>query len=335
LAWGERQDLIWGLGYRNSADRTAGTIDQAFLPSDRDGGLLNFFLHDQVTLKPDKVWLTVGTKLENGFFTGFDLLPSVDLAWTPTHRHTFWTSIARANQTPTRRREGLDATIAALPGPAQVVLLGNPAAEAEHVIAYELGYRTQLNGQLSLDVDTFFNHYTDVESTEPQPSFFDANSSPPLLVFPQVFNNKIHGTTECVEVSLNWKITSRWTLNPGYSFLEMHLHDDPSSLDTRTVADAQGSNPGHQAQLRSHLEFPHGFAWDTNAYYVGPLPAQFVAAYTRLDTQLRWRLAEHLELGFVGQNLLRDRHLEFDDLIQSVNSSEVKRSGYAKVTWRF
>jgi iron complex outermembrane receptor protein len=115
----------------------------------------------------------------------------------------------------------------------------------------------------------------------------------------------------------------------------MHLHTDPSSLDTVNVPDIQGSNPGHQAQLRSHVAFPRGFSWDTHAYFVGALPAQFVPSYTRVDTQLRWRLGERLELALVGQNLLTDQHLEFGDFVQLVNSSQVKRSAYTKVTWSF
>jgi iron complex outermembrane receptor protein len=115
----------------------------------------------------------------------------------------------------------------------------------------------------------------------------------------------------------------------------MHLHTDPTSLDTTSVLDAEGSNPGHQAQLRSHLELSSSLTWDTNAYFVGRLPAQFVASYTRLDSQLTWRLMESVSLSVVGQNLLQDHHVEFNDTAQSVNSSQVKRSVYAKFTWRF
>ncbi len=186
LGWGTRQDLIWGLGYRYSADQTVGTIDQAYLPANLSGQLFNFFVQDQITLKPDRLSLSAGAKLEDTYFTGFDLEPSARLAWTPNHRHTFWAAISRASQTPTRRRENLNVVLAALPGPVEITLLGNPKVKSEHVIAYELGYRTQLNGKLSVDAASFFNVYHDVESAEPQPSFVDTNFTPPLLVRPRM-----------------------------------------------------------------------------------------------------------------------------------------------------
>lgn len=335
LALGTRNDLIWGAGFRVSADRTVGTIDSTFIPANRTGELFNVFLQDQITLKPNRLFLYLGSKLENSYFTGFDLQPSARLAWTPSTRRTFWAAISRANRTPSRRDTGLDAVLAALPGPAEVVLLGNPNRKSEHVIAYEAGYRAQPRDRVSLDVTTFFNTYNSLESAESLPPLFDANSVPPLVVIPLLLSNKMYGTTEGVEAFVNWKVTNEWTLGPGYSFLEMHLHTDSTSTDTTRAADGEGSNPGHQAQLRSHLELPRGFAWDANAYFVGRLPAQFVASYTRLDTQVTWRFAERAELSLVGQNLLSDHHVEFNDQFQSVNSSQAKRNIFAKFTWTF
>jgi len=332
---GARHDLIWGAGYRHTADQTAGTIDVAFIPVNHAASLFNVFIQDQITLNPNRVALYLGSKLGNDYFSGFDLEPSARLAWTPSSRRTLWAAISRASRTPTRRDTGLDAALVALPGPAEVALLGNPNMKSEHVIAYELGYRAQPTGRFSLDVTTFFNNYFGLESTEPLPSFFRPTSVPPLLVIPKSLSNKMYGTTEGVEASVNWKLSNRWTLSPGYSFLEMHLHTTSASLDSTSVADAQGSNPGHQAQLRSRLQLSGGLTWDASAYFVGRLPAQFVASYMRLDTQLTWKLAERVELSLTGQNLLRDHHVEFNDQFQAVNSSEIKRSVYAKVTWQF
>ena len=332
---GARQDLIWGAGYRHTVDDTEGTVDEAFVPADSAKQLFSLFVQDQITLKPNRVYLYVGTKLENSYFAGFDVQPSVHMAWTPSAHRTVWAGISRASRTPTRRDVNIVAALAALPGPAEVALFGNPNTKSEHVIAYEAGYRAQPSNRLSIDFTAFLNTYSDLQSADTLSPFFDPNSVPPLLVLPTSFGNDLHGRTYGFEAAVNWKATQRWTLSPGYSFLQMHLHGDPNGDDAANVADAQGSNPRHQAQLRSHLELSSSLTWDTNAYFVGRLPAQFVASYTRLDTQLTWRLAERVELRLTGQNLLGDHHAEFNDQFQSVNSSQIKRSAYAKITWHF
>jgi iron complex outermembrane recepter protein len=70
---GKRQDIIWGAGYRHIVDDTVGTLDQAFVPADSAGHFFNLFLQDQITLRPNRAYLYVKTKLENSYFTGFDL----------------------------------------------------------------------------------------------------------------------------------------------------------------------------------------------------------------------------------------------------------------------
>jgi iron complex outermembrane receptor protein len=335
LVLGARQDLIWGVAYRHTVDDTEGTIDEAFVPADSSKQFFSLFVQDQITLRTNRAYLYVGAKLENSYFTGWDLQPSVHIAWTPSAHRTFWAGISRASRTPTRRDVGLVAALAALPGPAEVVLLGNPNSKSEHVIAYEAGYRAQPSNRLSIDFAAFLSTYSGLQSVDQLPSFFEPNSVPPLLVLPMSFGNDLHGTTDGFEAAVNWRATQRWTLSPGYSLLQMHLHGDLSGEDMTSVSDAEGSIPRHQAQLRSHLELWRGFSWDANAYFVGRLPAQAVASYTRLDTQLTWRFMESASLSIVGQNLLRDHHVEFNDAFQSVNSSQVKRSAYAKLTWQF
>jgi outer membrane receptor protein involved in Fe transport len=58
-------------------------------------------------------------------------------------------------------------------------------------------------------------------------------------------------------------------------------------------------------------------------------------SYTRLDAQVSRQLGEGLEFSLVGQNLLGDHHLESDDMLTSVTPTQMKRSAYAKITWRF
>src|SRR6266481_10045629 len=87
------------------------TIDQAFVPANWSGHSFNWYVQDQITLKRNRVDLFIGTKLENSYFTGFDVQPSVRLTWTPTERDTFWAAVSRATSTPTRRERGLNAVL--------------------------------------------------------------------------------------------------------------------------------------------------------------------------------------------------------------------------------
>jgi iron complex outermembrane receptor protein len=335
LVFGSRHDLNWGVGYRHSADQTIGTIDLAFVPADQSGGLFNFFVEDQITLKPDRLLLFPGMKIENNYFSGFDVEPSIRLAWTPTNRQTFWGAVSGVHRAPSQRDVSLKAALAALPGPSEVILAGNSNFGDEKTVAYDFGYRTQVNKRLSIDLTTFVSDYYSLQSIESLPSFIEPNSSPPLLVIPMTFANKMHGLTAGVEGSVRWKVSDRWTLSPGYSFLTMHLHADATSLDTTSAADTQGSSPGHQAQLRSDWELPHGIGWDASAYFVGSLPAQGVPSYTRLDSQLTWQFSERAQLSIVGQNLLSDHRLEFNSGLAAVNPSQVKRSIFGRVVWHF
>jgi len=195
--------------------------------------------------------------------------------------------------------------------------------------------RRSIRKRLSLDVATFFDHYDHLESLEPGPEVFEPTPAPARYVMPITFGNLMYGTTEGAELSVNLELNRRWTLSPGYAFLEMHLHTQPTSLDTTSVATYQGSSPQHQAQLRSHVELLRTVAWDASAFFVSALPSQGVNSYTRVDTQLTWKFAEKAEFSLVGQNLLQSRHLESNDVYTLVNPALIRRSAYAKITWRF
>jgi hypothetical protein len=42
-----------------------------------------------------------------------------------------------------------------------------------------------------------------------------------------------------------------------------------------------------------------------------------------------------MSVDIVGQNLLLDHHVEFNDDLAAVNPSQMKRSADAKMTWKF
>ena len=141
---------------------------------------------------------------------------------------------------------------------------------------------------LSIDFAAYYSHYTHQNTSEPSTPFFVATPSP-HLVLPLTTENLMHGETHGMELAVNWKVTRRWTLNPGYAFEQIHMHLAPTSKDTDSVSEAQGSTPVNAAQLRSHIDLVRGLSWDTSAYFVGRLADPREASYTRLDGGLSWR----------------------------------------------
>jgi iron complex outermembrane recepter protein len=335
---GSRHFLVWGAGYRHASDRTVGTIDQAFAPTDMDLQLFSAFIQDEIALRPDRLTLTVGSKVEHNDFTGFELEPSIRLAFTPNSRHTFWAAVSDSARTPSLRDANADFNlgISSLPdgSPAITTIEGNPQQKAEYLLSQEMGYRLQANAWVSIDVALFHNRYRNLRTFE-EGAPLPRTMPQPYTEIPIYQGNRMRGSTEGLELSSKIRVTDQWTLSPGYALLRMNLQNDPGSLDTQTVPDTEGSSPRHQAQLRSALILSRTLAWNVAAYFVDRLPAQRVASYTRLDSNFTWQPTAALALSLVGQNLLRDRHVESLEIHTSVNSSQMQRSAYAKITWKF
>jgi iron complex outermembrane receptor protein len=334
-----RQNIVWGLNYRHSASHSIGSFTASLFPANLATQLFGMFFQDEIIVVPGHVFLTLGAKLEHNHYTGLDFMPDIRVAWAPSARHTFWAAVSNADRTPSALDASIRANISGFTGPGDLPVLirltGNPTVKNEDLIAYEAGYRTMVLKQLSVDLTAYYDSYKDQDTTEPMALFMENSPSPPHLVMPLVFENLMHGETHGVEIAVNWQPARRWTLSPGYAFEEIHMHLAPTSHDTTSVGAAEGSSPDHSAQLRSHLVLWHGLSWDTSAYFVGRLTDPSEPSYTRLDTQLSWAVGEGATLSFVGQNLVKDLHEEFVDATGSARSTEIKRSAYAKFTWRF
>jgi iron complex outermembrane receptor protein len=336
VGWGARQDFVWGLGYRLNSDATLSTPRVSFNPASRTTQLFSSFVQDEIAILPDRLYLSVGTKLEHNDYTGFEFQPSARIAWTANPRNTLWAAISQAQRTPSRLDAGIRVNLEVLPGPNNLPILigysGNPAQKAERETSVEAGYRAELSNHLSLDSTMFFNHYTDLLSIEPALPQIETDPAPTHLAILGSFANELYGETHGFEIFADWKVAHRWTLSPGYSFLALHIHPQPASHDLTTAPSTEGSAPNHQAQLRSQVNLPGHWQWNAAAYFVGALPALAVPSYTRLDSNISWQKGKRFSIAFIGQNLLRDRHPEFAGPGSSAQSDLIKRSAYVKVS---
>ena len=334
---GDRQDIVWGAGYRVSFDELDNTYTVAFNPDQRSIQLFSLFAQDEITLAPDRLNLTLGSKLEHNDFTGFEYQPSGRVSWTPTDRQTIWASISRAVRTPSRTEDGiqlrqLPSAAQAQAGVQQIRFQGNPDFQSEELLAYEVGYRWRPLDRLSLDLAAFYHDYSHLRSLEPAGLQIGPPGTP--VTFIARADNRLYGETYGIEFAPSWQITDWWRLQAAYTFLEMQLHRDAGSGDTTSELD-EGRNPHHQFSLRSSMDLPHDLELDCAVRYVESLPAIQVPSYVAVDVRLAWRPLKNLELAIIGQNLLDDRHPEFQSLFIPTERTEVQHSVYGKVTWRF
>ena len=334
-----RNDFVWGVAYRNSLGVSQGNLNFSFDPPSHRSQFFSFFAQDEITLVPDRLLFTIGARWGWEDYTGYGVQPAARLLWTPSPAQAVWFALSHAHRNPSALETAARLNLSAFTGPGGVPALvsefGNPKQQDEQVVDWELGYRRQFSGRISLDLAAFFNHYADLGSTEPQTPFMEDTPPPAHLVIPFINGNGVHGETHGLEIAGNWQVTARWSLRPSYSLLEMHMHRDPTSQDFDTPGQIEGSDPRRQAVLQSHVDFGRGLSWNASANFVDRLGAQGVPSYTRVDTGLAWQLRERLTLTVAGQNLLRDHHQEFHDLFGDSIPDEIKRSAYVKLAWRF
>ena len=113
----------------------------------------------------------------------------------------------------------------------------------------------------------------------------------------------------------------------------MHLIPQSASQDG-LAENQEGENPQHQTRLGSYLDLPGGLQFDAAFHYVASLPSSAIPSYARVDLRLGWKPAKNLDLSLGLQNLLDARHLEFAPEAFS-SRTEVGRSAYGEITWRF
>ena len=332
FALGERNEILWGGGYRFTSDETVGSYRVSFLPPDANDHIANMFVQDDITVVADRLHFVVGAKLEHNDYTGFEFQPSARLLYTPDERQTIWAAASRAVRSPSRADTGLQGNDGIPPGPVTSIT-GVPDFKSENLIALEMGYRIQPRPRLSFDLATFFNLYDNLGSVEAGAPFNSANPPPAHVVLPLTANNNMEGETYGVELAATWQPLDNWRLHAGYTFLHMNLRNGIPIQDASLQA-GEGNSPQNQFHVRSYLDLPWNLQLDTALYYVGSLPDQKVSSYVRLDVRIGWRATRDLEVSVGMQNLLEPYHLEFGRNFPDP-ASLMERSIYGKVSWRF
>lgn len=317
FALGSRQEVIWGWNARRMEHEVNNLLLFAFLPAREVLNRYGLFLQDEISLIPQRLRLTLGTKIERTHYTGYEHQPSGRLAWTPTNAQTLWAAISRAARTPARIDRDFYLSLA----PQFPFIVGGDF-QSEKVLAYELGWRLQPDASASISLSAFFNRYDDLRSVEP--------GGPPFNL-PITFANGVQGDTYGLELAGMYQVIEGWRLKGGYTFLKKHLAVKPGRTDLNQ-ASVESNDPENQLVVQSLLSLPHGVELDGVVRYVDALSDPQVPSYISVDLRAAWRVTDQLEVSIVGQNLLDERHPEF--VPSNPSAREIERGVYGRVTWR-
>lgn len=318
--WGDKHDIVWGAGHRQSRDAFANTTVLAFFPERFNMKLSSVFAQDSIALS-ERLELTLGAKLEHNSYTGLESQPNARLAWKLDNQALLWSAISRAVRTPSR----LDRDFF-VPSTPPFLIAGGPDFRSEKLTAYEVGYRAQPSATTSLSVSAFYNDYDRLRSVELLPGGTPTGG-------PFVLGNKMQGHTHGVEMWGSYRVYDWWRLTAGLSYLKKHLRLAADSTDISGTRLA-GNDPKHQVSLRSNMSLPRNMAFDVALRAIGALPNPRVPSYVAVDARLGWRVEKDVELSLAVTNLLDKSHPEFRSSA-AATPNELRRVVSVKMLWNF
>ncbi len=318
-----RNEIVWGLGYRYLWQDTDKQSLTGFEPSDPDFDSYSGFFQDKYSIMPKYLYLILGAKVEDNYYTDTEVQPSARILATPDPRHTAWASVSKAVRTPSIFERSVDISMPM--GPDTISFLqGNPGQDSEELYAYEIGYRIQPVDPVVFDIASFYNVYDQLGSDE-------------IIDDIPTFGNNNEADAYGGEILANWRLTHGIKLIAWYAYMDGEIKNkitgDKSDIDLL---------PNHQANIRSYINLPCNLTFDTAIYFVDKIKtsSRTVPEYYRFDARLGYSPMKNLEFSIAGQNLLVlqdgdfvDEHLEIGSI--RPDSGYIERSVYGKVAYKW
>ncbi len=336
-----RHEVITGVTYRSTSDHLRSSQWFNYRVNAATTTFVGAFAQDEITLLPERVSLTLGTKIERNSYSGWEMQPSARLLWHPTRKQTAWAAVSRAARTPSRSERDITWFAASvppspeLPLPGKIIALGDPNFSSEHVTAYELGHRFQPNRRFSVDTSVFYSNYTDMRGLRPDylPPNFAA--FPIFYTYRYTATNNVEGHTYGGEFALRWQAANRVRFDASVATIRTSLQQlMPSMLPDASIAGLVGNTPREEYKLHAGWDVSPQWSLDVFGRRTGALPGSGVPAYTGLEARVAWQPRADLRLELIGRDLLDPRHAEIAGFIIGNGAREISRSVFVRATYK-
>ncbi|PUE23999.1 hypothetical protein B9Z39_14665 [Limnohabitans sp. JirII-29] len=339
-------DIVLGASFRQNSDevRTSTTglppgIEQyqTFNADHLRTRMWSMLAQDDISLIPDKLILTVGSKFEKYEEESLKPLPNVRLMWMPDDNQTFWTSASKAIRTPSRiDRNGTTRSLlppeftlngSSLPRPGFMDVSGKTTSE--ELWAYEVGWKQRLAQGLTLDTSVYYNDYKKLRSGSfsannlqcmspgvnlPTLACFIPETTPSnqYLLLPVTLRNEYTGHSQGIEAWLDWQATREHRWQASASRYSMKVNTTAANAYS---LESTGSSPKWTGSVRWSYTPNQRTETDVIVRYVSALDdvlfGQSIPSYTTADMRWAWHSSPEVQWSVTGRNLLMSRHPEF------------------------
>ena len=281
--------LTWGLGFRRTEDDTMRMPTGSFElnPSGLSYTTYSAFIQDRIEILSNELFFTFGTKFEENELTGGEIQPSARLLWKIDSEQTFWSSVTRAVRIPARADLHAQLNFGGPP-----IIISDSYAQAESVVATEIGYRSQAINNTLLDIAVFNHNYSDHNSG--------------TIKLDQTYG---------LEAVVNHEVNSKWRLETSYTWHKGTVQDNGFTETNNRI-------PRQSINVRSLLDIASNWEFDTYVFYREALNLNGLdfEDYVRVDIRVGWNPNHDIRTSFTITNLLDDEHVESSDP-QRVNTS--------------
>lgn len=337
-----RHEVISGLTYRSTSDHIRNTAGFNYARTAATMSFVGAFVQDEITLAPNRLYLTLGTKIERNSYSGWETQPSARLLWHPTPTQTIWAAASRAARTPSRAERGVEwhaVTIppsALSPLPGKLVANGASDFSSEHITAWEAGHRYQPGRAFSIDTSLFYSQYEDLRGLWPEFIAPDFTSFPLHYTYLYTAINNLHGHSHGGEITLRWLPRHDLRFDLSAAAVRTRITQTmATTIPDASISGLVGNTPHEEFKLHAGWDITPDWSLDLYARHTGRLPESGVPAYAGVDARLAWRPREGLEVELIGRDLLDPSHAEISGFFVGNAVREIARSAYLRFTAKF
>lgn len=334
-------NLVTGIGARLISDEVFDSQIANLMVDERsqNSTLFNIFFQSDYKIIPDKLNLSLGSKLEQVSYTGLEVEPSVRLGYEIDDSNFAWSSISRAARVPSRADDSirfLDYPVGPEPTSGLPYVIDNLPSrdlDSEITYAYEAGYRSALLKDLTLDLAVFINHYQGLIGTSPAQPYPFMSDIGPMLDVPVTNENAFHAESKGMETAISWAANHNLDFKIAYSLFDLSIQQDAGRPIGTNSNIEEAASPGETFSLLSQYSASDFLTLSAWIAHVAAAPSNGIDSYWRLDLKAKYALTKEIDFNLYGANLIEE-HVE-NRLTYLLNNTEVPRSVFAEVEVRF